>query len=62
MNNDGDKMLSAAQEMLAALWVRAMNNEATLQEIKAIRSGCVAVAIARHGVDRVGPFPGWWDA
>ena len=59
MDNDDFKVLSAAQEMLAALWVRAMDNDATLQEIRAIRAGCVAVAIARHGVDKVGLFPGW---
>jgi hypothetical protein len=59
MDNDDSTLLPAAREMLAALWVRAMNNDTTLQEIRAIRAGCVAVAIARHGVDTVGLFPGW---
>jgi hypothetical protein len=59
MDSDDFEVLPAALEMLAALWVRAMNNDATLQEIRAIRAGCVAVAMARHGVDKVGVFPGW---
>ncbi len=59
MDSADIKLLSAAQEMLEALWIRAMNNEASLQEIKAIRSGCVAIAVVKHGVERVGPFPGW---
>jgi hypothetical protein len=58
---DGEdaELLPAAREMLAALWERAMNNDATLQEIKAIRFGCVAIAFAKHGVKGVGPFPDW---
>ena len=60
MEQDEPDMLRATRDMLAALWVRAMNNEATLQEIKAIRSACAAVAIASYGTDDVGPFPGWW--
>jgi hypothetical protein len=36
-----------------------MNNDATLEEIKAIRAGCVAIAIAKYGVDRAGLFAGW---
>jgi hypothetical protein len=59
MDNDDFEVLPAASEMLAALWVRAMNNDATLQEIRAVRAGCVAVGIARHGIDKVGVFPGW---
>jgi hypothetical protein len=59
MDNDDFEVVPAASEMLGALWVRAMNNDATLQEIRAIRAGCVALAIARHGVDNVGVFPGW---
>jgi hypothetical protein len=59
MDNDESEMLLAVREMLAALWARAMNNDATLQEIKAIRSGCVAIAIAKYGVDRAGLFAGW---
>jgi hypothetical protein len=59
MDNDDFEVLPAASEMLAALWVRAMNNDATLQEIRAIRAGCVGLAIARHGGDKVGVFPGW---
>jgi hypothetical protein len=52
-------VLPAAREMLAALWTRAMNNDATLEEIEAIRVGCVAIAIARYGIKAVGPFPDW---
>jgi hypothetical protein len=59
MDKDESDTLLAARDMLAALWVRAMNNDATLQEIKAIRSGCVAIAIAKYGVDRAGLFAGW---
>jgi hypothetical protein len=59
VDNDDLELLPAAQEMLAALWVRAMNNDATLQETRAIRAGCVAVAICKHGLDKVGLFPGW---
>jgi hypothetical protein len=59
MDDDDAQLVLAAREMLAALWVRAMNNDATLQEIKAIRAGCVAIAIARHGAQRVGPFHDW---
>jgi hypothetical protein len=58
---DSVDVLPAAREMLAALWTRAMNNDATLEEIKAIRVGCVAIAIAKHGVKAAGPFPGWQD-
>jgi hypothetical protein len=60
-DNDVD-LQPAAREMLAALWARAMNNDATLQEIKAIRVGCVAVAIAKHGVEKAGRFAGWRNA
>jgi hypothetical protein len=52
-------VLPAARDMLAALWNRAMNNDATSQEIEAIRAGCVAIAITRYGVKPVGPFPDW---
>lgn len=59
MDNNDLKVLPAAEEMLAALWQRAMDNDATLQEIRAIRAGCVALATARHGIEKVGLFPGW---
>jgi hypothetical protein len=36
MNNEDYALRPGAREMLAALWVRAMNNDATLQAIKAI--------------------------
>jgi hypothetical protein len=57
--NDNVELLPAAREMLAALWARAMNNDATPEEIEAIRVGCVAVAVAKHGIEGVGPFPDW---
>jgi hypothetical protein len=59
LDDDQADLLPAAREMLAALWVRAMNNDATLQEIKAIRFACMAVALAKYGVNGVGPFPDW---
>lgn len=54
-------VLPAAGEMLAALWTRAMNNDVTLEEIKAIRAGCVSIAIAKYGIKAVGPFPNWQE-
>ena len=62
MDNEDYDVLPAAREMLAALWVRAMNNDAALPEIKAIRTGCVAIAVAKHGVERVGLFPDWQNS
>jgi hypothetical protein len=57
MDDDNVELLPAAREMLAALWTRAMNNDPTLHEIKAIRVGCVvAIAITKHGVKGVGPI------
>ena len=59
MDNDDFEVLPAASEMLAALWVAGHEQRRDASGDPAIRAGCVAVAIARHGVDKVGVFPGW---
>lgn len=59
--NETDDLLGAAQQMLAALWSRAMDNDLSIEEVRSLRRGCMAVAIARYGVERVMPFPNWRD-
>ena len=54
-------LIAAAREMLAALWGRAMNNDLTDTEARAIQHGCLAIAIIDKGIDRVSPFDGWKD-
>lgn len=52
-------LLGAAREMLAALWTRAMNNELTDEEARAVKRGCMAIALTDKGIAGVSPFPGW---
>jgi hypothetical protein len=50
---------AAFRQMLAALWIRAMNNDLTIEEVRALQRGCMAIAIADRGAQRVLPFPDW---
>ena len=61
-HEDHVELDKAAREMLRALWVRAMNNEIVEDEVKALRLGCVALAVAKHKFDDVAPFAGWQHA
>jgi hypothetical protein len=56
------ELLAAAREMLSVLWVRAMRNDSTDEELRALKLGCMAIAIADRGEERVMPFANWRDS
>ncbi len=59
--SDTDDLLDASRQLLAALWSRAMDNDLLIEEVRPLRRGCMAIAIASYGVEQVMPFPNWRD-
>ena len=49
----------ASREILSLLWVRAMDNDITVEQAEAIRRLCMAIAISGQGAGRIGEFSGW---